>query len=84
LFYVALDGSLMAVPIRTASNGASPEVGTPVALFAPPLGGTVQQADFRHQYMVSPDGQRFLIATVTEGVTSPITIILNWKPPNGK
>jgi len=40
----------------------------------------VQQADFRHQYMVSSDGQRFLVATVTEGATSPITVILNWKP----
>jgi eukaryotic-like serine/threonine-protein kinase len=81
LFYVALDGRLMAVPVRLTSNGTPPEVGTPVALFAPPLGGTVQQADFRHQYMVSSDGQRFLVATVAEGVNSPITIILNWKPP---
>ena len=80
LFYVALDGRLMAVPIRVASNGGAPEVGTPVALFAPRLGGAVQQADYRHQYMVSPDGQRFLVATVTEEATSPITVILNWKP----
>jgi serine/threonine protein kinase len=84
VFYVSLDGRLMAVPIRVASNGAPPEVGAPVALFAPPLGGAVQQADFRHQYMVSSDGQRFLVATVPEGVNSPITMILNWKPPNGK
>ena len=80
LFYVALDGRLMAVPIRIASNAQAPEVGAPVALFAPPLGGAVQQADFRHQYMVSADGQRFLIATVGEEATSPITVILNWKP----
>jgi serine/threonine protein kinase len=79
LFYVALDGRLMAVPLRIASN-APPEVGTPVALFAPPLGGTIQQGDFRHQYMVSADGQRFLVAAVTEGASSPITLILNWKP----
>jgi Tol biopolymer transport system component len=84
LFYIALDGRLMAVPIRVASNATPPEVGTPVALFAPPLGGAVQRADFRHQYMVSSDGQRFLVATATEGVNSPITIILNWKPPRGK
>ena len=29
---------------------------------------------------VVPDGQRFLMNTVTEEVTSPITVILNWKP----
>jgi eukaryotic-like serine/threonine-protein kinase len=80
LFYVALDGGLMAVPIRVPLNAGAPEVGTPVALFAPPLGGAVQQGDYRHQYMVSSDGQRFLIATVTEGATAPITVILNWQP----
>ena len=81
---MSLDGWLMAVPIRLTSNVTPPEVGTPVALFAPPLGGTLQQADFRHQYMVSSDGQRFLVATVPEGVNSPITIILNWNPPKEK
>ncbi len=80
MFYVALDGRLMAVPIKVAMNGGAPEVGTPVTLFAPRLGGAVQQADYRHQYMVSSDGDRFLVATVTEQANSPITVILNWKP----
>ena len=80
LFYVGLDGRLMAVPIRVASTAGTPEVGTPVMLFARPLGGAVQHADYRHQYMVSSDGQRFLVATVTEDASSPITFILNWKP----
>jgi Tol biopolymer transport system component len=80
LFYVALDGRLMAVPVALASNGQAPVIGTPAALFTPPLGGLVQIADFRPQYMVSPDGQRFLIATFAEGPLSPITVILNWKP----
>jgi len=80
LFYVALDGRLMTVPIRVASNAQAPDVGEPVKLFAPALGGAVQQADYRHQYMVSSDGQRFLVATVSEEANSPITVILNWKP----
>ena len=80
LFYVALDGRLMAVSFRVASNAEAPELGTPVALFAPPLGGAVQQGDYRHQYMVSADGQQFLVAAVTEEANSPITVILNWKP----
>jgi hypothetical protein len=33
------------------------------------------------QYAVSRDGQRFLMNTRIEDVaTSPITVILNWKP----
>ena len=58
----------------------TPELGTPVALFAPPLGGAVQQGDYRYQYMVSADGQQFLVAAVTEEANSPITVIVNWKP----
>ncbi|MBI4472755.1 MAG: protein kinase [Acidobacteria bacterium] len=80
LFYVALDGRLMAVSIRTASNGKTLEAGTPVPLFNTRIGGAVQGND-RQQYMVSPDGRRFLMSTLTEEATSsPITIILNWKP----
>jgi serine/threonine protein kinase/Tol biopolymer transport system component len=79
LFYVALDRRLMAVPFRTSNDGP-PDVGAPEALFVPPIGGAVQQADFRPQYMVSSDGQRFLIATVEGGATPPITVILNWNP----
>jgi len=35
------------------------------------------------QYGVSPDGQRFLMNTITEEATFPIAVILNWKatPP---
>jgi hypothetical protein len=33
------------------------------------------------QYAVSSDGQRFLInALIEDDDTSPITVILNWKP----
>jgi hypothetical protein len=51
-----------------------------VLLFTPPLGGAVQQGDQRHQYVVAPDGQRLLVATVSEPPTTPISVILNWKP----
>ena len=80
VFYVALDGRLMAVAIDVSAAERAPEVGVPIALFSPPLGGLVQQGDFRHQYSVSADGQRFLIATLTEPANVPIVVILNWKP----
>jgi hypothetical protein len=28
--------------------------------------------------MVSPDGQRFLMYTVTDEAAAPITVVLNW------
>jgi hypothetical protein len=79
LFYVALDGRLMAVPFSAAPDAGDPDVGTPQPLFTPELGGAVQRADYRHQYVVSADGQRFLIVTVTERATLPVTWIVNWK-----
>jgi Tol biopolymer transport system component len=84
LFYIALDGRLMAVPIRFASNGQAVDAGTPAPLFATHVGGAVSGLD-RQQYVVSSDGQRFLMSVVPEDPNPPpITVILNWKPrPQG-
>lgn len=80
LFYIALDGRLMAVPIQSSTSG-QPGVGTPVPLFPTRVGGAIAQGVTRQQYAVSPDGQRFLMNTVPEDETlPPITLILNWKP----
>ena len=54
------------------------EAGTPVPLFAARLSGNPQGVGSRH-YMVSADGQRFLLDAPFE-VTRPITVVLNWKP----
>jgi len=78
VFYIALDDRLMAAPIRLAPDGQAVEAGTPVPLFTTRAGGAVQ-FPFTQQYLVSPDGQRFLMNTVTEEATSPITVLLNWK-----
>ena len=78
LFYIALDGMLMAVPIRI--SGTSIEAGAPIPLFPTHVGGAVQGTN-RQQYSVSRDGQRFLMNTVVaEADASPLTVILNWKP----
>ena len=34
----------------------------------------------RQQYVVSADGQRFLMDTIVTQAVSPITVILNWHP----
>jgi hypothetical protein len=41
------------------------------------VGGAVQGIN-RQQYLVSSDGQRFLMDTVVDEGISPIAIILNW------
>jgi serine/threonine protein kinase len=79
LFYIALDGQLMSVPIRFP-NSQTVEAEIPVALFATHVGGALQ-ATAPQFYSVSPDGKQFLMNTiVTEAGNSPITVILNWKP----
>src|SRR5262249_12327485 len=83
LFYIALDERLMAVPIRITSDGKAIDARTPVPLFGTHVGGAVQGV-YRPQYMVSPDGQRFLMSTITQEAVSPITVILNWSPERRK
>jgi serine/threonine protein kinase len=76
LFYVAPDGQLMTVPIRVASNGATVVPGAARGLFATSL-----RADKRQNYMVSADGNAFVVnAPVEPTAASPVTVILNWRP----
>ena len=83
VFYIALDDRLMVVPLQFASNGQTVDPGAPVPLFTTHIGGAVPDVYNRPQYMVSPDGQRFLMNTIIgEPMTSPITVIQNWRPRN--
>jgi hypothetical protein len=66
----------MAVSVTTSS--ATFAAGGPVALFSVALPQGVGTAN-KQQYMVSHDG-RFLVNTVLND--PPITVLLNWKPPN--
>jgi Tol biopolymer transport system component len=78
LFYIALDGRMMAVAVDT--SGTQFVGRAPVALFTTNVGAAVQ-ANNRQQYEVSADGQRFLMNTLVQDAASPITLILNWRPP---
>jgi serine/threonine-protein kinase len=80
LFYVAADDRLMAVPIAMAPDGKSVEPGAPSPLFTTRVGSTAT-LKYRQQYVVSGDGQSFVMnSLVAEPTTSPITVILNWNP----
>jgi len=72
LYYLGLDGKLMAVDIRLDSRI---ELGVPRRLFDTKL--TVDP--IRDQFAVTADGERFLIqAPVFEGSPTPITVVVNW------
>jgi Tol biopolymer transport system component len=79
LFYARPDGTLMAIPIDFDSNGRNFKAGKPVALFTAPMAGGPDNNSVAQQYMVSKDGQRFLVLAAPP-VKSPIKVILNWKP----
>ena len=72
LFYIAADGSLMAVPIAVA--GATPTWSPPRALFMTMFAGGIYG-----EVAVSRDGQRFLMP-VPPGLedATPITVVVNW------
>ena len=80
LFYLALDGKLMAVDIEATSRGLT--VGPPRALFST-LVNPVEIT--RNSYVVARGGQRFLFANpVRESGPAPITIVLNWAAEHQK
>ena len=79
LFYVALDGRLMSIRLEFTSDDAAVKASDPVTLFQTHI-GTVLQGPQKQQYVVSKDGQRFLVSNVIEEALSPIRLILNWKP----
>ena len=79
LFYLEPDNRLMAVSINLDTQTGKVDVGSPVPLFTTHLAGP--QFDSSRQYIVSKDGQRFLIDTLKEA-SFPITVLLNWHPPD--
>jgi Tol biopolymer transport system component len=71
IFYLSLDGILMAADITPAGQGIT--VGAARPLFA------VNGESIFWSYDVAPDGQRFVINTpLTESKSLPLTLVLNW------
>jgi Tol biopolymer transport system component len=76
LYYLALNGQLMAVDITTGSTISS---GPPRALFDT---GLMVEPTI-DQYAVTQNGQRFLILKpLGTAAPNPIGVIVNWKPPS--
>jgi serine/threonine protein kinase len=74
LFYVSLKQKLMSVKIQPGSRF---EAGVPAELFEMPI--PVLVASFPNNYVVSADGQRFLVNTlVRDAPSSQISVVINW------
>ena len=72
LFYIAADRKLMAVGVAAGSNF---DPGAPKPIFQTQVSGYAAP----NRYVVTSDGQRFLVNSPVEEVSqTPITVILNW------
>jgi eukaryotic-like serine/threonine-protein kinase len=73
LFYYSLDGKLMAVSV--GGGAVRLTTGPPTGLFAFRPAGTLAAPS----YTVTHDGQRFLLAAITESdPKAPLSIVQNW------
>jgi hypothetical protein len=72
LFYLSLDYSIVSVPFEPTEP---PLIGRPKPLFRPPVSTEIA----RNRYVVTPDGQRFLINVEDQSrSSSQISIMVNW------
>ena len=82
LFYLEPGGNLMAVNM---APGTTVEAGPPKTLFLTRISAVGEYPGSGRNYTVAPDGQRFLISTVTEEHRSiPTTILLDWPAVLGR
>jgi eukaryotic-like serine/threonine-protein kinase len=70
LFFLS-EGKMMAAEVKT--NGSSLEIGNIQLLFDAHTGF----GPFVH-YDVAPDGKRFVVATLGEGGSAPMNLVVNW------
>ena len=70
LFFLS-EGKLMAAEVK--ANGSGLDISNPQLLFDPHAGF----GPWAH-YDVTPDGKRFLVATVGEGGSAPMNLVVNW------
>jgi hypothetical protein len=71
LFYVA-GTKLMAVEVKAGPS--SFEAGAPKTLFEAPVVSETR----RNRYVVTADGQRFLVLTPLREAPGTISVVLNW------
>jgi hypothetical protein len=84
LFYLALDNSVVSVPVDAPQGSSSPIIGAPAALIAGTGYYTRTANNMGRTYDVSPDGTRFLRVKVTDdgprsnGAPISFVVVENW------
>jgi Tol biopolymer transport system component len=79
LFYLALDGKLVATPIKQSADHQSMDIAAPVPLFAGQVGVVVRPI-LAGDYVASSDGQRFLVnRLLRDAGGTPLRVVLNWR-----
>jgi eukaryotic-like serine/threonine-protein kinase len=73
LFYMALDHTLMAVPVTPGGAWRSER---PVPLFRAPVAGDITR--YRTRYQVAANGQRFLLDSFVQDGSQEVTLVVNW------
>jgi len=73
MFYLAPDGKMMAVEVR--STAGSLDFGRPNPLFPTRLNPPSAEVD---QYDVTRDGQRFIVVTPPAESRQTMNLIVNW------
>jgi len=77
LYYLSTDGWLMSID----TSAAGWQNDRPVPLFRV----TLPDVDGYSDYGVSPDGQSFVLNLfLSDPVTQPLDVVVNWRPPAGK
>jgi DNA-binding winged helix-turn-helix (wHTH) protein/Tol biopolymer transport system component len=74
LFYIAGDGTLMAVDV---TSGSTLQATRPRPLFRTPIALSGETTARRNHYVAAPDGQRFLVNASSDRQES-ITVLVNW------
>jgi hypothetical protein len=64
-----------------AVKGAALEPGVPAVLFQTRIWGGGTNANNKQQYDVASDGRLLINIATEDAAASPITLLMNWKPP---
>jgi serine/threonine protein kinase/Tol biopolymer transport system component len=80
LFYVALDGRMMAARVALGAGRQLEALSTAEPLFMTRMAGGPVPSPQKQQYAVAADGRFLINSRSDEATTSPITLVLNWKP----
>lgn len=73
LFYSGADGTVMSIGLTFSADGRSFTAAKPVRLFNLPMNASPENNAIAQQYLVSADGQRFLVVAAPDG-ESPVFI----------